>query len=1054
MAEQQIVRSPALTGGVSRQPKHGRFPTQVEEAQNVIADPSVGLVKRPGSRLLTQLASPEPAAASQLRLHTINRDRNERYQVIYGRDASSGNMIIRVFEDDGTAGGNEATVTIDAAADAYLDLNDAEAEDLVLRTTADTTFIINTTVQAQTQFTDDFTVTETFDDVDEMERHRGTNNAYYAIGSPATRWFRYVVDGKNVAQLQCRTTTDFEWYSPNGNWNDPEGSGGAFEAPFRLGFVAKRRDLSITNGAWDNTAKTLTKAGAFADYMWIEGDRIALTTGTSLPGNGDRSNYYAYIVSRDSDDQITLGEAFRVNTSGLRVVDSSINGTGNQTDWNADGIYHYYEASVLDDQYENIDAVAAAWTDNFQTGVNTAPSSGITASNYGIQDIGLNWTEASSTSGYFTIVAPFRGSEADDVKIIMATAGGADTGTDNLGDSVLTNTGSPFYSPESYAASGTEGTVTAGTGTPSGLGELLIPVDIDDPDTRWVEVSEPGSADANLNKNTLPVRMNRTTLNPLAFEVVQIDWDTRASGNNTNNPSPDLFKASTREGLIESITAASPGVVTSTGHGLTTGDVIQIIDTDSTPILDGERTVTRIDDDTFSVGVNTSGAGTADTGSWRQGGTKIGDIAVFQNRIALIGGEYVALSNSGNLFDFYADDATNATDADPIDLRVGGTTVADLFALVPFRTALVLFSTTGQQFELSADGPITPTSARIEASTDVPITTVRPVRMGSYIYFIDEAGDGSVVHEYAFNDRVLTSVTDIVTTHAKGFVPTGMTTLTADSGTQRLCLLAAGDDDIYVYSPYWSGVEKVQSAWVSWPFREGYALQDAQFLADRLYLLVKSGGKFRIEWIPTDPIGNETNFPYEVHGDCQVKLTGTLSTGDTVFDLSGYNVTGDTDISALVKGNDFTDEEGETITSGITGSGSDVTLASSDETDGDVILYIPMVETVEFTRPFAQLDGGRPDVSASVLVREASVSYLNGGPFTFASSSTGYPIRNVTEGSDGTVAENGVLRASPRNMADHLTMSVITSSPTPLTITSIEYLIESTPSIRRGATRS
>ena len=124
--------------------------------------------------------------------------------------------------------------------------------------------------------------------------------------------------------------------------------------------------------------------------------------------------------------------------------------------------------------------------------------------------------------------------------------------------------------------------------------------------------------------------------------------------------------------LIESISLASPAVVTSTGHGLSTGDVIQIIDTDSTPILDGERTVTRINDDTFSVGVNTTGAGTADTGSWRQGGTKIKDAEFLQDRLFFVGGEYVAASQTGDLYNFYAEDATVASDADPIGKRVGG----------------------------------------------------------------------------------------------------------------------------------------------------------------------------------------------------------------------------------------------------------------------------------------------------------------------------------------------------------------------------------------------
>lgn len=63
-------------------------------------------------------------------------------------------------------------------------------------------------------------------------------------------------------------------------------------------------------------------------------------------------------------------------------------------------------------------------------------------------------------------------------------------------------------------------------------------------------------------------------------------------------------------GLISANTLANPTVVTSIGHGLVTGDVIVIGGSNSTPTIDGSQTVTRISDDTFSVPVNVTVAGT------------------------------------------------------------------------------------------------------------------------------------------------------------------------------------------------------------------------------------------------------------------------------------------------------------------------------------------------------------------------------------------------------------------------------------------------------------
>jgi len=64
-------------------------------------------------------------------------------------------------------------------------------------------------------------------------------------------------------------------------------------------------------------------------------------------------------------------------------------------------------------------------------------------------------------------------------------------------------------------------------------------------------------------------------------------------------------------GLIASNTLANPTVVTSIGHGLVTGDTIVIGGSNCTPTIDGSRVITRLSDDTFSVPVNVTVAGTA-----------------------------------------------------------------------------------------------------------------------------------------------------------------------------------------------------------------------------------------------------------------------------------------------------------------------------------------------------------------------------------------------------------------------------------------------------------
>lgn len=67
-------------------------------------------------------------------------------------------------------------------------------------------------------------------------------------------------------------------------------------------------------------------------------------------------------------------------------------------------------------------------------------------------------------------------------------------------------------------------------------------------------------------------------------------------------------------GLIQSNSVAAATVITAAGHGLTTGDTIVIAGSNCTPTIDGERVVTVLTADTFTVPVTVTVAGTA--GYW------------------------------------------------------------------------------------------------------------------------------------------------------------------------------------------------------------------------------------------------------------------------------------------------------------------------------------------------------------------------------------------------------------------------------------------------------
>jgi hypothetical protein len=121
------IKSPILSGGISRQPAHLRLPSQVEDATNFLFSVADGATRRQGTR--AYLSVSDLPAATDLRSHAIARDESEQYLMVYG------NGVVRVFDLDGP----EATVDITSGAADYLAEGNPGIDDLRVRTITDTT---------------------------------------------------------------------------------------------------------------------------------------------------------------------------------------------------------------------------------------------------------------------------------------------------------------------------------------------------------------------------------------------------------------------------------------------------------------------------------------------------------------------------------------------------------------------------------------------------------------------------------------------------------------------------------------------------------------------------------------------------------------------------------------------------------------------------------------------------------------------------------------------------------------------------------------------------
>lgn len=146
-----------------------------------------------------------------------------------------------------------------------------------------------------------------------------------------------------------------------------------------------------------------------------------------------------------------------------------------------------------------------------------------------------------------------------------------------------------------------------------------------DPLTETFEVDSSGTPGQNINSTAINLVevVNKSTSNTriYAYYISSVDdlpgqmlFEERAIGGSsffaTSTAGSSFSPPLPLETFFVSNSGTNPTVITTNGnHGLTTGDIVYIFNTNSTPLIDGQHEVTVLSPTTFSVPVNVSSGG-------------------------------------------------------------------------------------------------------------------------------------------------------------------------------------------------------------------------------------------------------------------------------------------------------------------------------------------------------------------------------------------------------------------------------------------------------------
>ena len=425
-------------------------------------------------------------------------------------------------------------------------------------------------------------------------------------------------------------------------------------------------------------------------------------------------------------------------------------------------------------------------------------------------------------------------------------------------------------------------------------------------------------------------------------------------------------------------------------------------------------------------------------------GSGFNAVSVYRNRIVLLSGEQAYFSQADDYFNLWPDYATQVLDSDPVTITATGSSVAKLETMAQFRRKLLIMSSTDQYEVGSGDEVVfSPSSGSIASVSASPANVnVAPTLMGSFLYFISDNSTYSVVSEIYVANSGSSELND-VTKHVIGFLPTGVTQMTADPITGTLMMVSSTDRTVmYVYKSFLQNDEKVQSAWGKWTFG-GNILALKQINNSAFMIMERSG----VRYLEKLHLGEDrqTHEPYAIRLDRRSSLNNGVYTSET--DTTAWTVPyTPTAISAVVSTDFGVDLQGSVLATTLNGT----TLSTRGDFSGTsrIIIGEPYTKTVELSAQYVRGQDGKAVLGGRLGLRKLEVAYRDTGYFEIQVTPRYRPTSayvfdntavNITEVGPPTVAPIGTFTCPVYSTGNDTVIKIINSTPFPSTITSMQW---------------
>jgi hypothetical protein len=195
----------------------------------------------------------------------------------------------------------------------------------------------------------------------------------------------------------------------------------------------------------------------------------------------------------------------------------------------------------------------------------------------------------------------------------------------------------------------------------------------------------------------------------------------------------------------------------------------------------------------------------------------INKLFFYRNRLGMLSGENLILSRAGDFFNFWSKTAITISDSDPIDLAASSVTPCTLYSAVGMKVGLLVFSKDKQFLFGTSQDLLTPQTAKIETlSTYTYNTNSQLVDMGTTVGFLSESGKWSRFFEMT---GISSTNTPEIIEQSKiipELIPVEATEIAQSKENTFIAMAERDTPELYIYKFFNDGEKRILTSWVRW----------------------------------------------------------------------------------------------------------------------------------------------------------------------------------------------------------------------------------------------